>query len=356
MTNDKKPGSDKMNKPSVAQPGSKKAVQSPDLKAWPDEVLDITFPSKADGTQQPMRYYAPPVARPAPLLVYLHPWSTTYQFADNIFYARWCMQHQWAICVPDFRGPNTGPAACGSELMVQDVLSAVQYAREHAAIDANRIYLLGASGGGYATLLMAGRAPTLWAAASAWVPIYDLKDWHQYCKTKGAGYYQQMENVCGGAPGSSPAADEEYRRRSASAWLPQAADMIVDIACGMQDKAIPLDHSLRAFNVLARKEDRLAMADIDFIDRQRQIPKHLYPQGGDPHDGKTGALDPANLPKRPDKIVNEFTPAEYTERLYFRRCSGKVRVTVFDGGHDIVSRPALEFLSRQEKGKPPVWA
>ena len=346
MNNDKKPGFDQAPRPGAAQPAPTNAPQGPDPKAWPAEVADITYPSAADGTMQPMRFYAPPTDRRVPLLVYLHPWSCSYQFADNIFYARWCMERQWAVCFPDFRGPNLSPPTCGSELVVQDILSAVEYARQHAAIDANRIQLMGASGGGYAALLMAGRAPDLWAGVSAWVPIYDLKDWYFHCKAKGAGYYRQMETICGGPPGAAPAVDEEYRKRSASAWLPRATNPIIDISSGIHDTAIPVSHTLRAFNVLALPEDRVDKADMEFIDQRQQIPGRLRQAVSDPHRGNTGPLVPENLPNRSAKLVNELTPDEFAERVLFRRCSGR----------DTISWPALEFLSRQEKGKPPVWA
>lgn len=328
----------------ASQPAKTSATKSPDPVAWPDEVADITYLSAADGSMQPMRFHAPSTDESVPLLVYLHPWSCDYQFTDNIFYARWCMENQWAACFPNFRGPNLSPSTCGSELVVQDILNAVEYAKRHAAIDANRIYLMGASGGGYASLLMAGRSPKLWAGVSAWVPIFDLKDWHSYCEAKGAGYYQQMETVCGGAPGASPAVDEEYRIRSASAWLPRATNTIIDIAGGIHDSAIPIDHTLRAFNVLARPKDRIAEEDIAFITQHQRIPEHLR-QPDFPSEASTDETI----------SVNKLTSAEFAEILCFRRCSGNARVTIFNGGHEIVSLPGLEFLSRQRKGDPPAW-
>jgi hypothetical protein len=36
----------------------------------------------------------------------------------------------------------------------------------------------------------------------------------------------------------------------------------------------------------------------------------------------------------------------------FRRSSGNVRVTVFEGGHDSEPSASLEWLTRQRKGQP----
>ena len=49
-------------------------------------------------------------------------------------------------------------------------------------MDDKRIYLVGISGGGQMALIMAGRAPNVWAGVSAWVPIADLAEWHDFCK------------------------------------------------------------------------------------------------------------------------------------------------------------------------------
>lgn len=57
--------------------------------------------------------------------------------------------------------------------------------------------------GGKAALLMAGRAPEIWAGVSAWCGIYDLAAWHQ--QKAGKRYWSALEAVCGGTPGTSPA-------------------------------------------------------------------------------------------------------------------------------------------------------
>ena len=77
-------------------------------------------------------------------------------------------------------------------------------------------------GGGYTSLIMAGKRPDLWAGVSAWVPISDLRAWHRECKAKGLKYAREIELSCGGAPGSSPKADQEYAKRSPLTFLKKA--------------------------------------------------------------------------------------------------------------------------------------
>jgi hypothetical protein len=39
----------------------------------------------------------------------------------------------------------------------------------------------------------------------------------------------------------------------------------------------------------------------------------------------------------------------------FRAVSGNTRVTIFEGGHEIVHQAALNWLAKQRKGSPVVW-
>ena len=142
----------------------------------------VTIPSSKDGTPQKALWFVPPGAgpdqsgEPVPLLVTLHTWSNGYdQCKGYLAHAR---ERQWVMVAPDFRGPNSRPEACASELAVQDVLDAVAYAQQHSRVDRARIYVVGGSGGGHMALMMAARAPRVWAAVSAWVPISDLGAWN----------------------------------------------------------------------------------------------------------------------------------------------------------------------------------
>ena len=69
-------------------------------------------------------------------------------------------------------------------MVVSDIVDAVEFACRETKVDRKRVFLLGTSGGGYASLLMAGKRPDLWAGVSAWVPISDLRAWHKECKAK----------------------------------------------------------------------------------------------------------------------------------------------------------------------------
>lgn len=114
-----------------------------------------------------------------PLLVSLHIWSKNYKMPNPIP-PKWCAAHNWAYIAPDFRGPNKTPQALGSDFAVQDIVDAVEWAKKKANIDPNRIYLLGGSGGGHMSLLMAGRHPEIWAGVAAFCPITDVAEWYRF--------------------------------------------------------------------------------------------------------------------------------------------------------------------------------
>ena len=69
------------------------------------------------------------------------------------------IQRNWHFMHPHFRGMNQVPEATCSDLAVRDIVDAVHFAESAARVDQSRIYLVGASGGGMAALMMAARAP-----------------------------------------------------------------------------------------------------------------------------------------------------------------------------------------------------
>ncbi len=301
-------------------------------KGWPEVVREVRYQSKADNTKQPALFYMPPTdGKARPLLVGLHSWSGDYRQTMSMPYAKWCIEKKWNFIHPNFRGPNRRPEATGSELVVEDILSAIEYAKKNAAVDENRIYLIGASGGGYASLLMAGRAPKIWTGVSAWVPILDLAKWHAETSARKMKYARDIELSIGGKPVAGSKALTEARKRSASTYLSDAKGVNLDINAGITDGhngSVPISHSLEAFNILAAKKDRISTELIKGFTQTAKVPKALSGQA--PTDSSYG-----------EKTVR------------FRRDSGNVRVTIFQGGHEIIPPAALQWLDKQQKMRAP---
>jgi dipeptidyl aminopeptidase/acylaminoacyl peptidase len=303
------------------------ALASP--AAFGGSPREVRYVSSADGTSQPAMFHAPEGGEPVPLVVALHTWSGDYRQNHHSGVAKWCVANGWAYIHPNFRGPNRRPEATGSELVVKDIASAVEYAKRTAAIDSSAIYLVGTSGGGYTALVMAGRRPELWAGVSAWVPISDLAAWYRECRASKRKYYKDIAASCGGPPGAGPAVDREYRARSPLTHLARARGVPLHISAGIHDGhsgSVPVSHSLRAFNELAEPGDRIPPEDIRLFVKEERVPERLRARVDDPSYGR----------KRP----------------LFRRTSGAATVTIFDGGHELVAPAAIAWiLSVHEKAK-----
>lgn len=291
----------------------------------------IFVTSSLDGTEQPSCLILPtafdPEAPPVPLVVSLHTWSDGLE-QRNEFLEQAVLSRGWLYLFPHFRGRNDHPEALGSELAQQDILDATHWVCSHYPVDPGRIYLTGVSGGGHMTLLMAGRHPQLWAAASAWVGISDLPAWH--ANHIEDAYGEMMRQSLGGAPGTSPAIDAEYRARSPLTHLAGATDVSLDIAAGRHDGhtgSVPIRHSLEAFNAVAAAIGAPPISEAE-IEQLSRI---------------DGSLD---KPRPSDTAAD----ASFGRALFLRRFAGRARVTIFEGGHEGLSEAAMAWFERHVHG------
>ena len=309
-----------------------------DWDVWRSRLVKVR--STLDGTDQPCYFWAPEKAKTeaVPLIVGLHTWSLDYHQLDHyktVF--SYAEKSGWAFVGPNFRGPNRTPQGCGSDYAVQDIVDAVNYAKAKVKIDASRVYIIGGSGGGHMTLLMLGRHPEVFAGGAAFCPITDIARWHadslEDHPGRGKNYARNLVDACGGTPAEKP---EEYRHRSPLTWLARAKAQNVPayICTGIHDGwtgSVPVGHSFRAFNALAASEkDIVSEDDIAFIEKNQAVPPSLAGTWKDPF---------------------------YSERqrIHFRRTSGNVRLTIFEGGHGGPFSAGFDFLSRQRKGQPADW-
>ena len=290
--------------------------------------------SSADGSEQPLYAVFPEGEEPVPLLVGLHSWSLSCRASIPAVGMRaYCETNGWAFVYPNCRGPNNRPEACGSDLAVADMMDAIAWAKTQRAIDASRIYLIGSSGGGYLSLLVAARHPETFAAVAAFCPITDLARWHTESRRLEQGYYRMLEACCGGTPDTCAA---EYAARSPVWFLPNARKdgPVFYIAAGIHDghrtQTVPAGHSVRAFNALAEAKDRFTDAQIAAIEAREAAPYGLEFKGVDP-----------------------LYPPEH--RVHLRRTSGRVRLTLFEGGHNTVAPAGYDFVRRQRRGQAPDW-
>lgn len=294
------------------------------------ERKKVSIQSTADGSQQPCYVILPegfdPNGKPVTLLVSLHSWSGGVE-QRNASLEKEADRLGWIYLFPHFRGPNSHPDACGSLKAQQDILDAVAWAQKTYPVDEKRIYLTGSSGGGHMTMLMVGRHPDPWAAASAWVGISDLASWH--VKHAKGRYGAMARKSCGGAPGDSPEVDAQYKARSPLTHLHRGGNVPLDIAAGVHDGhkgSVPIRQSLDAFNEIAKAVKGKTI-------REEEIAQLSRPNGR------------LEKPTKSDRVED----ASFGRDIYLRRSAGKSRVTIFEGGHEGIARAAVEWLGKHAK-------
>ena len=299
------------------------------LQAWQKaipEIKDIKVTSSKDGKKEPALYFDSGSSKKKPLLVVLHSWSDEYLQQASIPFCLWAKKYDWVFIQPNYRGIFEKPEAMGSDLAVQDIVDAVNYAKKNANVDPSRVYVTGASGGGMGSLLAASRHPEIWAGAAPWVPVVDILDWYKYnAKFPSRKYRKQIVGAAGGDPTQSEKAAEETKKRSPITYLNQNINVPIYIAHGIKDILVPPDHSLRAYNLLAEEKDRLTEEQIKYIVKNQAIPPGL----------------------KSSDTETYFGPAD--PKVHLVKKSGNVTLVLFEGVHDMVYNPTLLWLNEQQK-------
>ncbi|MFC1692789.1 alpha/beta hydrolase family protein [Candidatus Latescibacterota bacterium] len=298
-----------------------------------DELKErtVSITSSYDGISQKVAFIQIE-NKSRPLVVALHTWGYDYTQDSRNEYFKHCAEREWNCIFPDFRGRNNRPEACGSEAALTDILDAVQWAKSVFTIDPRRVFLAGASGGGHMALNAAGHAPSVWTAVSVWSPISDCARWHRETIERGLLYASDLEKACGGAPGTSRDIDSEYAKRSPLTSLWRAHIIPIDINNGIHDGhtglggegSVPVGHSIRAYNELVTatgKSKKMISEDvIDYIEREEHIPEKYH--------------------------TGNCADSTFSRRIYLRRTSGLTRLTLFDGGNEILYDEAFRWFDR----------
>lgn len=277
--------------------------------------------SSQNGSLQPTYVYHASVMRQdrkVPLVVLLHTWSNDLEQRFEPL-EKEIAKRGWIMIEPNFRGRNDHPEACGSRLAQQDILDAVKWVRKHYSINRDRIYLVGFSGGGYFTMLMAALYPKKWTAASAWCGISDLSQWYNYHQKD---HYGQMMRQCfGGPPDQSDSIAGQYRKRSPITYLSKKLRVPLDIAAGRSDSIVPPLHSINAYNALVKASGYPAInkEEIDNVFKTEIV-------------NSQSAKDAALV----DPVLGR--------RIFLRRQEGKYRITIYAGIHEWVPAAAMQWL------------
>ena len=277
------------------------------INKW-DGFSRVQIRSNADGSLQPAYFVASRARILKPLVVSLHTWSGDYSQNDPL--AGMTKGEGWNYIHPDFRGPNWTKDACLSNKAVSDIDDAIQYAINSGSVDIEKIFVVGVSGGGYATLGSYLKTSHNIKAFLSWAPISDLSAWFHQSRSRNAKFVQDILQC---TSDGTILNESEARQRSPMFWdLPVKPKGRLEIFAGINDGyggSVPISHSIQFFN--------------------RVVAHYGYLES------RIGEDDIVKLLTRGVKKENGSDKIGDREVLYAKNTT-LVSITIFNGDHEIL--------------------
>ncbi len=205
----------------------------------PGGFVRLTYIDDIDNTPQFCRSYLPvtyDARNKTPLVVFLHGYN-----GDNPEYINWWSvdkrhdpvsdKHNVIFIEPHGRG-NTQYRDIGE----RDVLKCIEMAKQQFNVDEDRVYLVGASMGGFGTWNVATRHPELFAAIA---PIYGGGDYHVSTSPEALEHLSSWEEYL-------------LDKSSSSAQLESLINMPILVSHGDQDQSVDVNLSRYLVRMLQR--------------------------------------------------------------------------------------------------------
>lgn len=289
---------------------------------WSGYILD-SISSSMDVEMQHFYYYRSDLSKKQPLVISLHQWSANYAEYKNSL-APEIKARQWNYIHPDFRGANKHMKSCGSDFVVSDIDDIIDWAIMNLPVDTTQIYVVGASGGGYAALCSFMKSKHNVKEYSVWVPITDLKRWYFESKSRKNNYANDIIRcTCGDC--------EDMDELKAMARSPLYWDVPVDklkstkikLYAGIHDGytgSVPIIHSLLFYNKIV---ESLGGFDGDVISNEDII--WLLTTRTSRTEWKNG--DDAFIGNR---------------KIIFHKSYENVSLVLFEGAHEILTNIVFE--------------
>jgi poly(3-hydroxybutyrate) depolymerase len=282
--------------------------------------------SALDGYSQVFYYYKSTDKKPKPLIVQLHSWSYTADSLKTIGLDTIAKNKNYNYIFPNFRGVNNHPKACCSEFVIADIDESIDWALKNMNVDKSRIYVVGYSGGGYATLAMYMRSRHKIKAFSAWASISDLAAWYAQSVERRNKYVREIINCIG--------ADNRFdslkaMERSPLAWttpVKKRKKSSLQIFAGIHDghngNVVPISQSIAFYNkILSDDKEKNISKYVSKEDEKRMVDTQKFPV--------------ADTSK---KLANRM--------IDYQKSSRNIMLTIFEGGHELLSQQALEYIEQ----------
>jgi hypothetical protein len=248
---------------------------------WPEPFKQIEIPCSIDNEMQKAYVHFSNSKTPKPLIVSLHTWSGDYTQKDPL--VSQIVKNDWHYIHPDFRGPNNTQKACGSLFVISDIDDAISYALSNANVDPEQIHVIGASGGGFASMLMYMKSKHNVRTFSSWVGISDLEKWYYESLGRKNKYAQHIALATTGdtlgidikeARFRSPVYMETPVRKRKNAKL--------FLYCGIHDGyngSVPITHTIDFYNkVVADFDSKQSDARVPVEIREKLLRQRCLPE------------------------------------------------------------------------------
>lgn len=286
---------------------------------WSEEFFIVDIKSSIDSNVQKIYFYKSKSNTQKPLIVSLHTWDGSYSQKDDI--ARICEKKNLNYIHPDFRGANRTINACCSQLALADIDDAITYAIVNFNVDTSKIYVIGASGGGYATLSTFMKSKHHIKKFSAWSSITDLNAWYNECKIRNSPFSQDILNCTNS---TNQLNIENAKQKSPIYWdtpKEKLKESKVSIYTGVFDGiqgSVPITHSINFYNKI--------LTDLSVSDSSKYIST-----------------------SEKSKILEFRKPlANYGyiggRKVYLRKKFKNLSLVIFEGNHEILTEFALNEL------------
>jgi hypothetical protein len=289
---------------------------------WDADFKIVELKSSLDNSLQKAYFFKSKSAAPKPLVVSLHSWSGNYEQKDEL--AALSKTKDLNYIHPDFRGVNWTKDACCSDLALADIDDAIDFAIKNSSVDLSRIYVIGSSGGGSATLATFMKSKHLIRRFSAWVPISDLPAWYAQSKIMGTKY---AENILDCTSSKDSLNMEIAIKKSPIYWKTPVEKLNTtefQIYAGVYDGiqgSVPITHSINFYNKILK--DKLVIDSSIYVSDSEKLYLLEY-----------------------RKALGEFGSIA-GRKVFLKKQSGNLGLTIFEGNHEMLTEYAFNELIRE---------
>ncbi len=286
---------------------------------WGKDFEIVEIKSSKDDSIQKSYFYKSTSNEAKPLIVSLHTWSGYYNQNDDL--AAICEQKDLNYIHPDFRGANLTINACCSELALSDIDDAITYAINNSNVDTTKIFVIGVSGGGYATISTFMKSKHNIRKFSAWASITDLIAWYNESKIRKNRY---AENILDCTDSENGLNIENAKQKSPIYWNTPAGKLKrskLFIYAGIYDGiqgSVPITHSINFYNKLLK--------DMSVTDPLKYV----------------SVSEKLNLLEKRESLGEFGNIAD--RKIFLKKEFENVRLIIFEGNHEMLTEFALNEL------------